>query len=266
MNNSNRRQAIAKAIIARSPSSAANGGTTAPKDAANRIGPGRPVAGPGAQQPKGVYAPQKPKTPKPPPPSTAGPAAPAETAMPWNSKYEQTVGEANRKYLNTISNLDLSEQATKQEYGLDSGFNDYKSNPYSRASALEKSYETANRGTTNSAGLQLYAGSTSNRLGQNRATRDLNWNNLNSEYQTALGGITAERVKAKEAQREADQEAYWNRVREAEETEPSAEAAPADSGGDGPGASSSPGGKKKKKQTTRTAATKNAIANNKKAR
>ncbi|MBS1893662.1 MAG: hypothetical protein JST59_20370, partial [Actinobacteria bacterium] len=146
--------------------------------------------------------------------------------------------------------------------------NDYKSNPYSRASALEKSYETANRGTNNSAGLQLYAGSTSNRLGQNRATRDLNWNNLNSEYQTALGGISAERVKAKEAQREADQEAYWNRIREAEETEPSAEAAPETSDQGSSGSGSAPGGKKKQKQkqTNRAAATKNAISNNRKAR
>ncbi|MGH2939564.1 MAG: hypothetical protein ACRDPE_15760 [Solirubrobacterales bacterium] len=283
MANNNRRQAIAKAIIARSPSSARNGGTTAPRAAAKSqttgLSPNRAVSAPaGLVKPKNFnneWSVFKASSPAPSPAPAAPASSPApESAMPWSSKYDQTVDEARKKYLNTINDINLNEQTSKQEYGLDSGFNDYKANPYSRAALLEKSYETANRGTTNSAGIQLYSGSTSNRLGANRSTRDLNYNNLRGEYQNTLNELNAGRTRAAEAEHETEQEAYWNRIREAEEHEPVAEAAPADSGGGedgestgGGGGGGSSGNKRKKKPTNnRSAQTKNAISNNRKAR
>ncbi len=225
------RNSITKAIVARSPSSASSGGTTAPKPS-QAIGSGKALRTlpSGLVKPKGFssewnLAKASGPNPQAAPTPAATPAATSTPATLWSSKYEQSVGEANKKYLNTLNNLDLTEQSEKQEYGLDPGFNDYKANPYSRAAALEQSFETANRGTTNAAGLQLYSGSTSNKLGANRTTRDGNFNNLQSEYQNALNTVSQSRAKAKEEQAETDQEAYWNSVREAEEHEPVAEAA-----------------------------------------
>jgi hypothetical protein len=170
--------------------------------------------------------------------------APAVT--PWDSRYEQTVAGARKSYLNAGANFDLSEQAAKQDFGLDSGFNDYKSNPNSRAALLEQSYQSANRGTMNSAGLQLYSGATSNRLGANRSAYAGDRDQLAKAYQEALGEISSGRTEAAQRKGEEEQSAYWDRIGKAEESEPEAAAAP---------------GKPKKKQT-RKQATQTAVANN----
>jgi hypothetical protein len=160
------------------------------------------------------------------------------------------VAGARKSYLDASGNFDLNEQAAKQDFGLDPGFNDYKSNPNSRAAFLEQSFQTANRGTTNSAGLQLYSGSTSNRLGVNRATNSANRDQLAKAYQDALGEISAGRTKAAEERAEKEQEAAWERIAAAEGSEPEAEAAPAGGGSKG-----------KPKKQSRKQQTQQAVAN-----
>lgn len=239
--NQNRRQIVAQAIQARRPGR--SGGTTAPRSAAKgprlgqnhpahgRIGLGgaKPVAGPGVIAGGGA----------------GGGAAPvAYKPTPWNSKAEEIVNAARRGYLGSQTNFDLAEQEAKQDYGLDQGFNDYKANPYSRAALLEQSYQNANRGTMNSAGLQLYSGSTSNALGSNRSTLDLNRNNLANSYREALGEITAGRTKAAEEKAEKERQAEWERIEAAEAQEPEGEASPP---GGGQGGGSGGGGGKKAK-------------------
>lgn len=254
MANRSRQAIVARAIQARSP----NGGTAAP----NRprassgsggtsypgpgIGTGRPVSRPGGglgqshPVPRPVAAPSTP----------AGPAA-----TPWDARYEQAVAGGNKKYLNASGNLDLAEQAAKQDYGLDPGYNDYKVNPNSRAALLEEKFQQGNRGVVNSAGLNLYSGSTSNRLANNRTVNAQNRDTLAKSYREALGGISAERTKAAEEKAETEQGAYWDRIGKAEE-------APLDPS-TAPGKSKA---KSKAKAKTKQSITKTAIANNKPAK
>jgi len=150
---------------------------------------------------------------------------------PWNSKAEQIVAGARKSYLDASGNFDLAEQTAKQDFGLDPGFNDYKSNPYSRAALLEQSYQNANRGTMNNAGLQLYSGSTSNALGANRGVYSQNRDELAKTYRDALGEITAGRTKAAEEKAEREREAEWERIAGAEGAELDPQTAPGGGGG-----------------------------------
>ena len=224
------RQAIvAQAVQARHP--ARTGGTQAPRAAGPRmgIGQGRPTrpqlrAGLGAASPAGGARG---------PGGSAGAqaqgSAPVAAPTPWNSKAEQIVAGARRSYLDASNNFDLSEQQAKGDFGLDPGFNDYKSNPYSRAALLEQSYQNANRGTINSAGLQLYSGSTSNALDANRGAYGRSRDELAKTYRDALGEISAGRAKAAQERAEAEREAEWDRIAAAESAEPEPEAAPSSS-------------------------------------
>lgn len=227
--NQTRRQIVSRAIQARRPHS--TGGTSAPRSAArggaSGLGNRQQLTGqwnPKGESSKTAYAKGLGAAPS----LAPGAAAPANfSPTPWSSKYEQRVAGANKKYLDASGNFDLNEQIAKQDFGLDPGFNDYKSNPNSRAALLEQSFQTANRGTMNSAGLQLYSGSTSNRLGANRSNNAVDRDALAKAYSEALGEINTGRAKAKEQKDEEAREAYWNSIGEAEGSEPEAEAAPA---------------------------------------
>jgi len=222
-----RRQIVANAVQARRP--VRTGGTQAPRAAARGpragVGPGRPArpryhTGLGPGRAAGS---------SPGPGGSAGAVAPGASGpapTPWNTKAEQIVAGARRSYLNELGNYDLAEQTAKQEFGLDPGFNDYKSNPYSRAALLEQSYQNANRGTINSAGLQLYSGSTSNALAGNRSVYGQSRDELEKAYRDALGEISAGRAKAAQEKAEREQEAEWERIAAAEAAPLEPEAAP----------------------------------------
>jgi hypothetical protein len=117
--------------------------------------------------------------------------------MPWDTRYEEEVGGARKKYLDTTTNLDYAQTGIEQDYGLAPAYNDYQSNPYSRAALLESQYQKANRGTLNSAGYQLYSGSAGNHLAANRSGYDINRDQLEKTYQAALAENTAKRTEAK---------------------------------------------------------------------
>lgn len=236
MARTSRRAIVSQAIQARRPA-AVSGGTTAPRGRQG-IGPNEPARsgigiGPGHPAPGGKVGIGQGEA-LPGPGSTPGaPVAPPPT--PWSSRYEQAVSGARRKYLNAEGNLDLSEAQAKQDFGLDPGFNDYQSNPNSRAALLEQTYLQHNRGITNSAGLQLYSGSTSNRLGANRMSYGANRDQLASAYRDALGEISSNRTRAAEEKAETEQQAEWDRVGEAEKAPLDPEAAPGKGKGRGRG-------------------------------
>jgi hypothetical protein len=222
--NQNRRQIVSNAIKARKPPQ--TGGTTAPRSAGQGVFDRQQLGGrwnPKGQTKNTEYA----KSQRSAPAGGAPPAATPYTPTPWNSKADQIVAGAQKSYLDASGNFDLAEQNAKQEFGLDPGFNDYKVNPNSRAALLEETYLKGNRGITNSAGLQLYSGSTSNRLGANRTDYGVNRDQLAKTYRDALGEISAGRTKAAEEKAEKEREAEWERISAAESAEPEAEAAPA---------------------------------------
>lgn len=210
------RAAIGKAVATHPR--VATGGTSAPKAAGNGIFPQQQLTGP--WNPKGQtkntaynqgFGKHNPAA----PPASASPYAPT----PWDSQYELSKAGSASKFNNTNISLDLKQKALEQDYGLDAGFNDYQTNPYSRAALLEQTYQRANRGTVNSyaAAGQLYAGSTQNELGYNRDSNSLGSNSLWKEHNAALQGIRDERAAASANQNAENNEAGWKRVERAGE-------------------------------------------------
>lgn len=254
----NRRQIVSQAVKANRPRSA-TGGTSAPRSAARGrttgLGRNRVAPNPGRLGQNKAFRPSA--------PAVGGPAGPAaakpSTPTPWDSRYEQTVAGARKNYLDSYANFDLAEQGAKQDFGLEAGFNDYKTNPYSRAALLEESFQKGNRGTVNAAGLQLYSGSTSNRLFNNRTNYGKGRDELMKQYQEALGEIGTGRREAAERKSEEEREAYWDRVGAAEGAPLEADTAP-------PGAPPGAPGKKqnRKKQTQQAVANNRAVAPRKK--
>jgi len=206
------RTAIAHAVKARPR--VANGGTSAPKSAAGGIGVYNNRVAPNPGRVGGNRPVAKPKSGA----GAAGAPAAPYTGAPWDSQYELSSAGATSKYNNANIGLDYKEQAYKQDYGLDAGFNDYKTNPYSRASLLEQSYQRANRGSTNSyaAAGQLYAGSTQNALGYNRDAVGQERDQLQKSYSAALQGVSAERLAASDRKNEEINNAGWSRLERAE--------------------------------------------------
>lgn len=147
----------------------------------------------------------------------AAPAAPAATPTPWDPAYETSVAGANRTYGNALAGLAYQKQAAQQEYGLDQGFNDYQTNPYSRAALLEQKFKQANRGTSTSyaARGQLYAGSSQNALSYNREGYGQERDSLEKTYRSALQGIGAEGLSAGDERNERIADATWERINQA---------------------------------------------------
>jgi hypothetical protein len=159
--------------------------------------------------------------PKPPAPraAPARPApAPGAQSLPVDPAYDAATGSANRNLALSQAGLASQRQGLGQEYGLGVNaqggvFND-PSNPYSRAAALQQSYERAQRGTNTSLAArgQLYSGSFQNAAGENvnqnsrgrdSLIRDFLARNqaitqaqlqAQSDYTGAMGGAGAERI------------------------------------------------------------------------
>lgn len=146
-----------------------------------------------------------------------GATSPTGAVPPWDSRYEEQTAGNQKTYLNTIAGLGLQETALKQDYGLEGPYADAKTNPYSRAAALEQAYHQANKGTLNSAGNQLYAGSTTNHLEGNRTSYDRGRNELERSYLAELNELAAKRAEALQEQEEANRQAEWQRIERAEQ-------------------------------------------------
>jgi hypothetical protein len=145
------------------------------------------------------------------------------------------VAGAHNKYANTITNLGVKKTATEQDYGLTQGYNDYQSNPYSRAALLEQTFQKAQRGTGNSyaSSGQLYAGSLDNAYSANRGARDQEHDSLEKQYRNALQELRDEEVNAKNEEIDAINGAGWARLQRAEEDPLDSSTAPEAGGGGG---------------------------------
>jgi len=210
------------------PKVASNGGVTAPASGAGLYA-ARSVGGRGAApkgwDPKGEvknteYAKNLRRTAN---AAGAGGSAgsQAPTPMPWDSAYEASVSGARTKFANSQIGIAANRLSLQQEYGLDPGFNDYQTNPWSRAALLEQSFQRSNRGslTSMAAAGHLYSGSLQNQLGYNRTNRDREDNNLRGEYLAKLGELQAKERAAEDELHGGEAEASWRRV-EAAEKEP----------------------------------------------
>lgn len=220
-----------------------SGGTTAPPSAAkgpttglNRSRPARPAPkmgiGKNKPAPSGLGASPQPGAAKP----VQQPAP-----LPWDAAAANQVNASQKSLGNAEANLSSQWSQRQQYYGLDGPWADYKTNPYSQAALLQRSYDIANRSAITGSGRQLYAGSQVNARNFNTRQYSEGRNDLRlasqGDYLQFQQGLQAARDKHREAVAESE----WNRVNAGLEAGPEPAPAPAKGGG------KKKGGKKKGK-------------------
>lgn len=180
------------------------------------------------------------RAPAPQAPPQPGGAAPGPL-MPWDVAAANSEAAALTKRSNTLSGLQSNWLRTQQDFGLEGPWGDPASNPYSRSALLQRSYNDAKRGTTNSAGRRLYAGSFINNQNQNTHQFNLGRDELQKGYAEAQAQNQAEQMRAMDEYNEAIVNAGWDRVNAGLAGEPeSMPAGPGPGGPKGPGKKSSP--------------------------
>jgi hypothetical protein len=147
-----------------------------------------------------------------------------ETPLPYSSAYESAVGRANRDLSSSQSDITGRELATEQQYGFGSD----QSNPFSRANALQRSFNTAQKTTTNvMAGRgQLYSGATSNARAADRFGFEQSLDSSQREYLAALANYSRERTGAQSQYDETIAGAEAARLEEGLQNRPEASEAP----------------------------------------
>lgn len=114
--------------------------------------------------------------------SGLGPAAP----MPWDSTAQRESGELGNEAADTRASLAAGYAKAQSELGFGSG----ASNPYSRSAENKDTLASNQRGITNTAGNQLYAGSTLNKQSGARSDYDKNQKALEDSYAEAQSAYT----------------------------------------------------------------------------
>lgn len=199
---SNRQKAIKKSIT---------GGTSAPASAAKSYttGVGKTQVAPnpgtlGQNRPaQGLsVAPQ----------SGAPPPVQAQPVMPWDVAAANSEADAVQGRNNALTGLGSGWLRKQQEYGLEGPWADYASNPYSRASLLQRSYDNAKRGSLNTAGNQLYAGSYVNAQNSNTHNFNLGHDELQKAYDSDYAQYQGGRQAAEDQYRSELAQAGWDRV------------------------------------------------------
>jgi hypothetical protein len=162
-------------------------------------------------------------------PTSSPSPQPVSASTPWDAAAAGTEASALKRREDTLSGLGARWTLEQQEYGLEGPYADYKNNPYSKAALLQQNYDNARRGTTNSAGLQLYAGSSINAQNANTNHYGEGRNALEKAYAADFAQNRAERLEAENGYQEAIDNARWEAVQAALKAEP--EAAPEAGGG-----------------------------------
>lgn len=153
--------------------------------------------------------------------------------MPWDVQSANDEAGALKRRNDTLTSLDASHLRSQQDFGLEGPWADYATNPYSQAALLQRSYDTAQRGSKNSyAGQgQLYAGSLVNANNTNTHQFQLGRNDLQKRAAEDFARYQSERTGAEDAYNEAVSQARWGRIEAGLGEEPDASAAPAGGGG-----------------------------------
>lgn len=194
-----------------------NGGTQA-KPKGGTVGQQQWLGGGNQWAPKGNGPQPKQGLGAAPQPGAAPPVQPQTTPMPWDVAASNQEAGANKSYGDRLANIESNRVLLGQEYGL--GYFDPQTgqyvnptdNPYSRAALLQTSYNNAKKGTLNSAGNQLYAGSYINRQNTNTRNFNIGSDQLAREFARAQAALVGEEGAALEAKQNAYNEAGWNRI------------------------------------------------------
>lgn len=126
---------------------------------------------------------------------------------PKDSLYNSEVALANQTYGNAMIGSALKESSTLRDFGLNDEYSatGAQYNPYSRASALQSSYQRDQRTTVNSyaAQGQLYSGARENAQAHDNRAYLSDLNTLESGQTEALAAIAGDKVAAEEARQKA---------------------------------------------------------------
>jgi len=101
--------------------------------------------------------------------------------LPWDSTAQRESAELGNEAGDTRASLTTGFQRTQEDLGLGEG----ASNPYSHAAQLARERDSNQRGITNTAGSNLYSGSTVNAQRQATSQYDESRKGLESEYDRA---------------------------------------------------------------------------------
>jgi hypothetical protein len=105
----------------------------------------------------------------------------APSPAPFDSQAQRESGELGNEAADTRASLAAGYAAAQNELGFGSG----ASNPYSKSAENKTTLDNNARGITNTAGNQLYAGSTSNKQSAARSSYDENQKALEDSYSEA---------------------------------------------------------------------------------
>lgn len=116
------------------------------------------------------------------------------TPLPYSSAYETTVGGLTKTRDQTLADIAGRRLTTEQQFG----FGADQSNPFSRATLLQRSYDQQQARTGNQYARmgQLYAGSLSTARAEDRFQQERSLDEVLREYQAELGGLSQEELAA----------------------------------------------------------------------
>lgn len=162
------------------------------------------------------------------------------TAMPWDAQATLETAGAYRNASDKLAGLRGNWDAEQRSIGIGQG---YENNPYSQASLLQRQREIGNRGAINSAGNQLYAGSTVNHLGQVERGYSEGRAHLQESYEARRAQVEREELATQHEIQAEQEQAQLEAIRRAEEAAPEPAPVGEPSGGGGGGGSKGKKGK-----------------------
>lgn len=118
-------------------------------------------------------------------PAASGSASPAAPADPRDSVYYSELAGAGKRRDTALGDIASSRNVAEQRFGLSGAHGNTKANPYSLAAVLQDRQQLGQRGVRNSAGLQIYSGSTRQKQ-----------TNVDSGYAKSLADLRAQRARA----------------------------------------------------------------------
>lgn len=160
-----------------------------------------------------------------PPPSAPAPAAATPGApLPWDARYEQTVGGINRDRDQTLAELNAQELAAKQDFGFDD-----PSDPFNKLKMLEKAFQERQRGNTTNlaARKQLYSGALQNAQNAAQGGFSQDRDALRRSYDDILAGIQSRRIGVQSAAEDSIGDADYDRIQAGLENRPDPDTLPA---------------------------------------
>lgn len=149
-------------------------------------------------------------------------ASPTPQAMPFDATYNDEIGLNQADLDTSLAEIQYGKGQVAQEYGFDSQGQLDVSNPYNRASLLERHYKQGQRGTLNSgaAGGQLYSGALQRGLDEGTFGYQRDFDTLRRGASDAYHGLSSQEQTARSTYSRNNINASRDRVERAAENRP----------------------------------------------